>query len=58
MRTLIIGMGNIGVIHGWLLSQNGVDITHVVRKGSLARCSGVVKMDILDMRGDLPKGSA
>jgi len=26
MKTLITGMGNIGVSHGWLLSQNGVDI--------------------------------
>jgi ketopantoate reductase len=47
-------MGNIGVIHGWALSQSGVDISHMVRKGSLDKYSGSVKMDVLDMRGDSP----
>ena len=55
MKTLITGMGNIGVIHGWALSQSGADISHVVRKGSLDKYSGGVKMDVLDMRGDSPR---
>jgi len=55
MKTLIVGMGNIGVIHGWALSQSGADISHVVRKGSLAKYSGGVKMDVLDLRGDSPR---
>jgi len=55
MKTLIIGMGNIGVIHGWALSESGADISHVVRKGSLDKYSGDVKMDVLDMRGDSPR---
>jgi ketopantoate reductase len=55
MKTLIVGMGNIGVIHGWALSQSGADITHVVRKGSLAKYADGVKIDILDMRGDSPR---
>ncbi len=56
MKTLIIGMGNIGVIHGWLLSQGGTDVSHVVRRGSPDRYSGGVRMDVLDMRGDTPVG--
>lgn len=55
MKTLIIGMGNIGVMHGWALSENGADISHVVRKGSMGKYSGGVKMDVLDMRGDSPR---
>lgn len=52
MKTLIVGMGNVGVMHGWMLSQAGFDITHVVRKGASGRFAGGVKMDVLDMRGD------
>ena len=55
MKILIVGLGSVGAIHGWALSQSGADISHVVRKGSLARYSGGVKMDVLDMRGDLPE---
>jgi 2-dehydropantoate 2-reductase len=55
MKTLIVGMGNIGVIHGWALSESAADITHVVRKASLGKYSGGVEMDVLDMRGDLPR---
>lgn len=36
MRILVIGMGNVGVMHGWVLSAAGVDGTHAVRRGSLA----------------------
>lgn len=54
MKTLIVGTGNIGLIYGWALWQSGTDICHVVRKGSLAKYSGDVKMDVLDMRGDVP----
>jgi len=55
VKTLITGMGNIGVIHGWALTESGADVSHVVRKGSLGKYSGEVKMDVLDMRGDSPK---
>lgn len=34
MKTLIIGPGNIGAIHGWALSQAGADISHAIRKGT------------------------
>jgi len=29
MKILIIGTGNVGVMHGWVLSEAGVDVTHV-----------------------------
>ena len=52
MKTLIIGLGNIGAIHGWALSQAGEDITHAVRKGTKDRYQNGVKMDILDLRSE------
>ncbi|MFH1983529.1 MAG: 2-dehydropantoate 2-reductase N-terminal domain-containing protein [Pseudomonadota bacterium] len=55
MKTLIVGMGNIGIIHGWALSQGGADVTHVVRKGTSARHSSITRMDILDLRGESPQ---
>ena len=55
MKTLIIGLGNIGAIHGWALSQAGADITHVVRKGTKGKFENGVKMDVLDLRGDSAK---
>jgi ketopantoate reductase len=55
MKTLIIGLGNIGTIHGWVLSQAGEDITHVVRKGTKGRFENGIRMDVLDLRGDSPK---
>jgi|GEM_PF-2261487 len=45
-------MGNVGIMHGWMLSQAGFDVTHVVRKGTTGRFAGGVKMDVLDLRGD------
>jgi 2-dehydropantoate 2-reductase len=50
VRILIIGMGNVGVMHGWALNGAGVDVTHVVRKGSLAKYAQDIRMDVLDMR--------
>jgi hypothetical protein len=37
MKILIIGIENVGVMHGWVLSDACVDVTHVVQKGTLAR---------------------
>lgn len=50
MRILIFGMGNVGLMHGWALSKAGVDVTHVVRQGSLARHVHDIRMDVLDIR--------
>lgn len=54
MKTLIVGLGNIGAIHGWALEQGGADVTHLVRKESLGRYRQPVKMDVLDLREDRP----
>lgn len=51
MKTLIIGLGNVGTIHGWALSQAGADISHVVRKGTKGKFENGVRMDVLDLRG-------
>lgn len=50
MKILIIGLGNVGVMHGWALSEGGVDVTHALRKGSLGRHSHDILMDVQDMR--------
>lgn len=55
MKTLIVGMGNVGVMHGWMLAQAGVDVTHVVRKETTGRFADGVNMDVLDMRGEAPR---
>ena len=55
MKILIIGAGNVGLMHGWVLREGGVDVTHVVRKGTLARHSGEIKMDVMDLRGGAPE---
>jgi len=50
MNTLIVGRGVVGTIYGWALSQAGVEITHVVRKGRRAQFDREVEMDVLDLR--------
>jgi len=50
MNTLIVGRGVVGTIYGWALSQAGVEITHVVRKGKRAEFDREVEMDVLDLR--------
>ncbi len=50
MKILIVGLGNVGLMHGWALSEGGVDVTHVVRKGSLAKYAHDINMDVQDMR--------
>ena len=54
MKTLIVGTGVIGTIYGWALSEGGVDVTHLVRRG---RPTGQVslRLDVLDERkGHVP----
>lgn len=52
MKMAIIGTGNVGVMHGWVLSEAGVDVTHVVRPGSLAKYVHNIPLDVLDLRKD------
>jgi ketopantoate reductase len=39
-------------MHGWVLSEGGVEVTHVVRKGAPAKQSAAVPMDVMDFRRD------
>ncbi|MCX5854955.1 MAG: hypothetical protein NTZ24_10410 [Deltaproteobacteria bacterium] len=55
MKTLIIGMGNTGIMHGWAFSESGIDITHKVRKGKKAFYGDGVKLDVYDMRKGYPQ---
>jgi 2-dehydropantoate 2-reductase len=55
MKILIIGLGNIGTVHGWALSQAGADVTHAVRKGSAGKYESGINMDVLDLRGESPE---
>jgi len=50
MKTLIMGIGIIGVIYGWALTEAGVDVTHFIRPGKLDRFAGGVMLDVLDER--------
>jgi ketopantoate reductase len=50
MKTLIVGAGVIGVIYGWALSEAGVDVTHLVRRGRRDALAGGIKLDLLDER--------
>jgi ketopantoate reductase len=50
MKMLIIGLGNIGAIHGWALSQAVADITHVVRKGTKSKFENGIKGENLQWR--------
>lgn len=34
MKTLIVGMGNVGVMHGWMLAQAGFDVSHCRAQGN------------------------
>jgi len=50
MKTLIIGTGVIGTIYGWALSESGIDITHLVRKGRKQEYLKGIDLDIYDTR--------
>jgi len=55
VNVLIIGMGNVGVMHGWVLREGGVEVKHVVRKGALLKYSHDIRMDVMDMRKGIPE---
>jgi 2-dehydropantoate 2-reductase len=50
MKTLVVGMGIIGTIYGYALSEAGVDVAHFVRPGQSARLRDGVALDLLDER--------
>ena len=49
-KVLIIGAGVIGTIYGWVLSEAGCDVTHLVRPGKSLKYKAGVMMDVLDGR--------
>ncbi len=53
MKTLIIGTGVIGTIYGCTLSESGVDITHLVRKGRKQEYLKGIDLDVYDTRGGI-----
>lgn len=55
MKTLIIGTGNVGIMHGWAFSEAGIDVTHKVRRGKKDVYRDGITLDILDMRKGYPK---
>lgn len=55
MDILVVGLGTIGAIHGYLFSQAGHRVEHLIREGSTKSGIGKIDVDILDGRLD-PKG--
>jgi len=43
MKTLIVGLGNIGTIYSWALSGAGVNVTHIVRAVGMALYAGGIE---------------
>jgi len=50
MKVLIVGCGVIGSIYGWVLSQAGQDVTHLVRKNKIEALQNGIKLDVYDLR--------
>ena len=50
MRVLVIGAGIIGSIYGWALSDSGLDVVHLVRRGKAAALRDGLMVDMLDLR--------
>jgi ketopantoate reductase len=55
MKTLVVGVGVVGCAYGWVLSEAGVEITHVVRPGEVEKRSAPVMLDVLDEREGYPR---
>jgi len=57
MKTLIIGTGVIGTLYGWVLSEKGVDITHLVRPGRKEEYKDGINLDVYDIREGYPEST-
>jgi 2-dehydropantoate 2-reductase len=56
MKVMIVGVGVIGTISGWALSNAGNDVIHFVRPGGSLKYKEDILMDVLDKRkGHDPK---
>lgn len=58
MKVLTIGTGVIGTIYSWILTEQGCDVTHYVRKGKSAKINPQITIDMLDKRKGYPKHSS
>ena len=50
MKLLTIGTGVIGTIYSWILTEQGNDVTHYVRKGKSLEINCNIIIDMLDKR--------
>lgn len=57
MKILTIGTGVIGTIYSWVLTNQGHDVTHYVRKGKSVNLNSHITVDMLDKRKGHPKRS-
>ena len=57
MKILTIGTGVIGTIFSWVLTDQGHDVTHYVRKGKSESIDPHITIDMLDKRKGHPKYS-
>ena len=57
MKILTIGTGVIGTIYSWVLTNQGHNVTHYVRKGKPANLNPRITIDMLDRRRGYPKRS-
>ena len=54
MNIMIIGAGIIGCIYGWVLTEAGHRVRHLVRAGRATPLAGGIPMNILDKRKGKP----
>jgi 2-dehydropantoate 2-reductase len=50
VRILIVGMGAVGTMHGWALSEAGHEVTHLIHKGRSEVYKHGLRLDIYDVR--------
>ncbi len=51
MHIMVVGLGVIGTGYGWVFSDAGHHVSHVVRKGRAAGAPPEIAIDLLDTRG-------
>jgi 2-dehydropantoate 2-reductase len=55
LKTLIVGMGLVGVMHGYCLDHGGVPVTHKLRPGRAKDYANGMELDVLDNRSGTPE---
>ena len=51
MHIMVVGLGVIGTGYGWVFSDAGHQVSHLVRKGRAAGAPSEIAIDLLDTRG-------